>query len=279
MSVFKSPSWILEHSFAGKAIPVTVIGAGGTGSSLLGKLAQMHSTLLRLGTQGLYVTVFDDDTVSPTNIGRQAFYEMDIGRYKAEVLIERFNMFLGTKWKYQNRRFTQHDHLNKGVVFTCVDNPITRVLVGKKLIENMDAINNAPMRFRGSDTTVWIDGGNDSTSGQVVLGCFPKGQENAAIRVPSVYDLFGEALESADYNPSDSCSHEEAISRQDFGVNDMIAAQMTQLLWRMVRHGELSYHGVMLDLVTGEHTPLPINPLNWQLMGFDMTQSSNAVTA
>lgn len=275
MNVFKAPEWILSETFAGKAIKVTVIGAGGTGSALLSKLAQMHSTLLRLGAQGLDVTVFDDDTVSATNIGRQAFYPMDIGQPKAQVLVERFNSFLGTKWQYEVERFDHASPIPFGIIFTCVDNPMTRVNVGKRLVDNMNA-----KHSRWSNRTIlWIDGGNDSSSGQVVMGCFPHSDEKEAIRVPSVYDLFGERLEKAEYNQTDSCSHEEAISRQDFGINDTIAAQMAQLLWRIVRHGELTYHGVMVDLKTGEHRPLPINPLNWQLMGFDEDTSKEVVTA
>lgn len=50
--------------------PVTVhlIGAGGTGSQVLEALARMDAALIRLGHPGLYVTVFDADEVSESNI-------------------------------------------------------------------------------------------------------------------------------------------------------------------------------------------------------------------
>ena len=51
-------------------INVTLIGAGGNGSQMLSVLARMHISLIQMGHPGLYVTVFDQDVVERTNIGR-----------------------------------------------------------------------------------------------------------------------------------------------------------------------------------------------------------------
>ena len=73
--------------------PVTmfVIGAGGTGSQVITNLARMSMALQALGHPGLHVTVFDPDTVSQANIGRQLFSETELGLNKAVSLVTRIN--------------------------------------------------------------------------------------------------------------------------------------------------------------------------------------------
>jgi len=257
--MFKAPDYFMESMFNDQAINVLVIGAGGTGSAFLSKLAQLQATLTHLGAKGFNVVVADDDTVSQTNIGRQAFYPMDIGANKARTLVERFNNFTGTSWRYVEERITKHSSLihKAHIVVTCVDNPQSRVDIGESLGSS-----------HSMTTKLWLDGGNDANSGQVILGCYPSVREKTARRLPSVFDLYEDSLRTAEYKESDSCSHEEALTRQEFGVNDQIATQMIQILWQLMRHGEIKYHGVLIDLKAGEHQPLPINPLNWELMGF-----------
>ena len=64
-------------------ISVNLIGAGGTGSQVLETLARIDSALFKLGHPGLFVTTFDADEVSESNIGRQLFSPADIGLNKS----------------------------------------------------------------------------------------------------------------------------------------------------------------------------------------------------
>ena len=79
-------------------VTVHVIGAGGTGSQVATNLARMDMALRALGHPGLHVTVFDPDTVSEANIGRQLFSASEIGLNKAVVLVTRINRFFGGTW-------------------------------------------------------------------------------------------------------------------------------------------------------------------------------------
>ena len=74
--------------------PVTifVIGAGGTGSQVITNLARMDMALRALGHPGLHVTVFDPDTVTEANIGRQLFSESELGLNKAMAIVTRINV-------------------------------------------------------------------------------------------------------------------------------------------------------------------------------------------
>lgn len=76
-------------------VTVFVIGAGGTGSQVITNLARMSMALRALGHPGLHVTVFDPDTVSTANIGRQLFNETELGLNKATALVTRINHFFG----------------------------------------------------------------------------------------------------------------------------------------------------------------------------------------
>lgn len=75
--------------------PVTVfiIGAGGTGSQVVTNLARMNAALQASGHPGLHVTLFDPDTVTQANIGRQLFSEAELGMNKAIAAVTRVNRF------------------------------------------------------------------------------------------------------------------------------------------------------------------------------------------
>ena len=80
-------------------VTVNVIGAGGTGSQVLTCLARLDTALRGLGHPGLLVTVYDPDTVTEANIGRQLFSPSDTGLNKAQCLVTRVNNFFGNGWR------------------------------------------------------------------------------------------------------------------------------------------------------------------------------------
>ena len=79
-------------------VTVFVIGAGGTGSQVVTGLARMGMALQALGHPGLHVTVFDPDTVTEANIGRQLFSEAETGLNKAVALVTRINRLIPICW-------------------------------------------------------------------------------------------------------------------------------------------------------------------------------------
>jgi|SRR5690554_1106729 len=265
---FQIPEWLHDTVIANDKVEVVVVGAGGTGSEVLSKLFRLNHLIKQLGGAGLAVSIYDDDTVSAANIGRQCFYSFDLGRYKSEVLAERFNQFGDIEMRYTKNRFLgryieNHINTNNGgvILISCVDNPQSRIEIGEFLRSKGDSIN-----------CLWIDGGNDRNTGQVVLGSYGEISDSTPVtRLPSVYDLFETQLKEAvkTFTDTESCSHEEAITKQDFGVNDAIAFQMVQLLWRLLRHGEITNHGAQINLEDTEVSPLAIDPLMWEMYGYN----------
>ena len=113
-------------------VTVNVIGAGGTGSQVLTCLARFDTALRGLGHPGLFVTVYDPDTVTEANIGRQLFSPSDIGLNKAQCLVTRMNNFFGNGWKAVPDIYpailkdARRDNL-ANITITCTDNVKSRL--------------------------------------------------------------------------------------------------------------------------------------------------------
>ena len=249
--VFKAPVAWADHS-----IKIALIGCGGTGSSMVDELFRMHALLVRLGHPGLDVTAWDGDTVSEANVGRQRFWPCDVGWNKAALLISRLNSFGDTSWKSMDRHLDSEacQSLRVDLIITCVDSAKVRVMVGDI------------GRASRSDETLWLDTGNDSDSGQVILGHWTKGgsvDDGQTLRLPNVLDLYPSLRQQYD-DTAASCSTEQSITRQDFGINQRVAGEASGLLWRLVRYGEIDRHGSFVYQKTGEVVPLSISEKLWQ---------------
>lgn len=270
MMNYTAPQWLSNLSLYGKGVPITVVGLGGTGSEVASRLFKMHSLLKKLGGEGLDVTLIDDDIVSPANVGRQGYYDFDVNSSKCQVLATRFNNFSDTQWKYVQARVTKANaaHLipRTGILLTCVDNPMTRLELGEVLSKQ-------------SDSLIWIDGGNDANTAQVVMGTYEHRTDLPYQRLPTVVDLYGEQLRTQEFKDTDSCSHEDAIAKQDFGINDTVAQVMVQLVWQMVRYGETNAHGAIVDMLNFKQSPLPINPDIWAMFSFEGVSHKKGTTS
>lgn len=228
---------------------VAVVGAGGTGSALLPNLARLHHAMLELGHPGgIDCTVYDDDTVSETNVGRQGFYPVDVGQHKATLIVNRLNNLMGTRWEAQTRRIGSGDRFVCDLVIGCVDTRAAR----KAILGAMQC---------GSGG-YYLDCGNESDSGQVILG---QVRGKAAERIPHVGDLYPELLDpkgdKSDVAPS--CSMADALQKQSLVINQAIAVQAYNLLWTLFRTGTLHYHGAFVNLTTGRTSALPMDPVAW----------------
>ena len=72
-----------------KALPVTIIGVGATGS-------RVFASLVELGAHD--ITLIDPDKVEPHNLANQMFGAHDVGRYKVEAALDWMRWKLGTTY-------------------------------------------------------------------------------------------------------------------------------------------------------------------------------------
>ncbi|MBK4736048.1 PRTRC system ThiF family protein [Noviherbaspirillum pedocola] len=247
----------IDPNLLRRSVNVTVVGAGGTGSALLPRLMQLHHALIALGHPGgLDVCVYDGDTVSEANIGRQGFFPSDVGQYKATVLVNRLNMCWGTQWEAYPQRINKSDRIRTDIIIGCVDTRKARAAI-------LGCVANAHVYY--------LDCGNGQNSGQVVIGEIggPSTMKRCD-RLPSVADLFPEAvnpdLDATDDAPS--CSVAEALEKQSLVVNMAMATAAFNLLWTLFREGGLNYSGQFINLKTGMTAPIRMDTAVWERLGY-----------
>lgn len=263
MSTFNIPK-----SWPHKELRILLIGCGGTGSELLDELFRMDKTLRALGGQGLRVTAVDGDEVSPFNLLRQRFFPCDVGHNKAKTLVERYRPHGAAGWDYHDRYLdvlkAADQYFIRGfdLVVTAVDSAKFRAQLGAYISGSEEF----------GDDSLWLDCGNGSSDGQVILGHLSPSVDN---RLPNVYDLYGSHLEQLAVTSTNepSCSHEAAIASQDYGVNRSASRFAAALLWQILRHGSIDHHGVYFDMAFGESTPLAIDPAVWAAYGYKSNQT------
>lgn len=254
----------LHKGLSDRTIHVVLVGAGGTGSRMLENLANLHRAMIALGHPGgLQVCVLDDDVVSSSNVGRQAFYPCDIGSYKAATLVNRTNMSMGVNWEARIERMTTKTSFGHGKVdfmIGAVDNRSARLAMLRVL------------EARQGCLTYWLDLGNRSSDGQFVLGQVSHRDRKTddKARLPHVGELFPELIDSAQDKESDdepSCSLAEALEKQSLFINPSVACMASSLLWNLLHKGQIEFHGGFVNLNAGSVMPVPIDPDFWSRFG------------
>ena len=245
------PNWLTAPT---SAIQVHLIGAGGTGSTMLTALARINYALTDSGHCGLQVTLFDDDRVDGANLGRQLFAECELGLYKAGAVISRANRFFGTKWKARNMRYEEYRENPATITIACVDSVASRRNICGKLEQ--------PTVSHHRDRPLYLlDFGNGRYSGQVLLSTTceiaqPRSKKFEAVsQLDNVFQTFPEMEEQRD-DGLPSCSLAQALQQQDLFVNSVLSNMGASLLWSMLRNGYVRHRGMFVNLE--DYRSLPI---------------------
>jgi len=255
----------IEHTLTLRAdghrpVRILVVGAGGTGSAITMGLPYLDQALRVWGRfAGLEVLLMDADVVSETNCVRQPFSVSDIGLNKATVLINRINLFWGTRWRaepgnFDERTFDCIQNASVDLLIGCVDSRAARSVIARALAKT------------NNRTAYWLDLGNNATSGQFVLGQ-PLNYRNrrSAQRLRTVSELYPEIIDSdAGEDLLPSCSAVEALERQEPFINQTLAMSALAMLARLLRYGKIAHHGGFLNAAAGKMTALPVDPELWK---------------
>lgn len=246
---------ITEARLLGRQVKIALVGCGGVGAHVLSGLARLHTAIVALGHPGgIEVTVFDPDTVSQANVGRQAYSPADIGINKAVLSVHRLNSFYGLNWAAEPTRFpAPRRNFTPEIVVSCVDTKAARR-------EIADYCKNAGVSY-------WLDFGNDLVTGQVILGQPMhrwEEKKKRPMRLPTVTELFPEIMDkNAVEDNTPSCSLQESLERQDLFIGQSCAAFGLDLLWKLFRQGGIDNHGMFVNLQSGRVTPLPVDKETW----------------
>lgn len=220
---------------------VFVVGCGGTGTYVLQHLTRLHVLLKALGRKGLHITVFDPDIVTSAIVGRQLYSHGDIGRYKAEVSIERINRFYGTRWEFINTKFDPHGNTDVDFLISSTDSIKSRL--------EIESLKN---NFRSS---YWIDCGNGKDFGQIIMGTFHKIEQPK--KMTGFYLLselplctFVNNWDKSTPEPQDqqSCSIVDSFRKQDLMINPIMACYAVELIWRLLDKNFTTISGYYINM-------------------------------
>jgi PRTRC genetic system ThiF family protein len=248
----------------GNPILVNLIGAGGNGSQMLSALARMNHALLAFGHPGLFVRLFDGDTVSEANLGRQLFAESDTGSNKAVTLINRFNRFFGTDWKAMPFHYNKanlsgmNEQQYANLTISCVDNADARFEIADILTGGTEC------RHALYRPIYWVDFGNGRDTGQMIIGTISPVQQPRSKKFETVGDLplitveYKDQLKKAKKDTTPSCSLAEALAEQDLFVNSALVQTGSSLIRRMFSEGVLRYRGFFQNLTDLKSQPIPV---------------------
>lgn len=203
---------------------ILLIGCGGTGSLMLTALARINETLELLSTTSIFVCAMDDDIFEEHNVGRQACSYADVGKFKAEVMINRINRFYGNDWIYSLERYTDmYDSIKSwDFIILAVDNVKTRLSVFK----------NPKIQ-----STI-IDIGNGANHGQVIM--------SKKHIMPDTEKLFHISTTPEDESPS--CSAVESLSKQSLFINTFAAMYAAQMLSDLLIDRYVTYNQVFFSI-------------------------------
>jgi molybdopterin/thiamine biosynthesis adenylyltransferase len=162
---------------------IAIVGAGGIGSNLLAILFDYGFNRKQFDYVGMQVDIFDDDTVDVKNLLHQNFHIDDVGRYKVNVLEEKY-VVNGIK-----KRMTVADFKNYDVVFSCVDNMPFRKSLYKYGWDNPGKL-------------FWVDGRCSSRQGALFNSDLPQ-----SMLLPYLDDSQDEAGCLLSYEKEQNISH------------------------------------------------------------------------
>jgi PRTRC genetic system ThiF family protein len=206
----------------------------------------------------------DPDVVEAKNVFRQNFCDAEVGRRKAETLMQRFSAAWGVPVAAVAAPFEFGALMREGpgltVLVGCVDNAAARQALHQALREHGDTA-----------YVWWLDCGNSYTDGQVVLGSAPNlARLGSAFRIPTVCAqlpspvlvhpnlLVAKAEELSDAGLS--CEEILARNAQSLTVNQQVAAVAGHYLVELLLTGALKRFATYFDLASGSMRSNYITP-------------------
>lgn len=240
---------------------VVLVGAGGTGSLVVDGLCR-----LLIKRPEIPIFIIDYDRVAKKNLLRQNFYPQDIGKFKSQVIAERYARIYGRKIAYSVSPF-EPDMIEEywgqsvgtslvanSLLIGCVDRHTGRRALAEALLHSL---------------SWWLDTGNGYNSGQVLIGNCPQANlvkgtfdasKNILLRAPAPSLQAPSLLEPPTrVVERDTCAEAIEDNRQSQVINQSMAVLILEFVRRILA-GELTWLGAYLDMDAGTLKPVPAEP-------------------
>ena len=264
---FLNAATILARQSEYGSVVIMLVGCGGTGSFMAMHIGRLLRALNDAGKKTRAVFV-DHDLVETQNIGRQLFCDAELGANKASALALRYGTAWGLDIVAVPERFTaktvptwcpdtREDLL---VMVGCVDNAAARRELNKALKRNEHGHERG---CRCAPSIWWLDCGNHSDTGQVVLGStltkldpkttFPSKTICQALPSPALQhpELLKARPEETPAKKKMSCAELTAANLQSLNINNRVAAEAGDMLTRLLMTRDLKRFKCDINLVAG----------------------------
>lgn len=211
---------LLSEIHQDRDFSIVQIGCGGTGSALVPLISRHLYDINQRFHRHIDYIIMDGDIVEKKNIARQNFIDADLGRNKAEVLADRYSSAFGIGItaipKYLPLNEEMDNILNQTqLIISCVDNNKTRTKIDST---------QKYMQKHGYRNSIWIDVGNELSSGQVFISGRFYDKRNGQEYVTYLTDIHPEVANSADKHPDEvSCAERAMSGEQSLAVNTLAA--------------------------------------------------------
>jgi len=235
----------LDNRFTNSPFAVTVIGCGGTG----GFAAE---GICRLLPRKAKLVLIDPDRVEERNLGRQSFYKEDLGKFKSEVLAQRFAQKFDRMVGYSTLPVRMAEIPVPGLIIGCVDNGPAR--------GDIHAIIRSSLNSYPVPSVWWVDAGNGEDFGQVLIGntetisaCTPEKDTYYGLPLPTLQrpDLLNQAPRGRD------CA--AIAEEQGPTINLAMAALVVEVVHRLIA-GTCTWVQLYLDFKAGTLVSVPATP-------------------
>lgn len=215
---------------------VLIAGTGGTGGWFIPLLSHFANNFHR---KELTITLFDDDVVEEKNIKRQNFNIQDIGKNKAEVFANRYDIFplnvVTEKMTSSllDMMYMSDDENTCNLIIGCTDSKNFR----KEIINYLYNLDQSYYNW------IYIDSGNDKLSGQIIVDC----SEN--LKEDNIYnkDMFN-LLEHFSSLPNDDPQEqqEEGCENMDQSlmINNLMGCYLYNIVNELISTDKLSINSL-----------------------------------
>ncbi len=247
---------VLPHPH--RKVDFILVGAGGTGGYLAEDVCRLILQLQQ-NEKKANLTIIDGDSVETKNIARQNYQPSEISLPKAQCLATRCSAKYGLEVTAISDWFSPN-HVEKyrwntlTVIIGCVDNAAARTQI-HSCLEYSNSREQADL--------FWLDCGNTSTSGQVLLGShadfdivsasdnadnpsFWKHLPSPALVHPELLIPKPEELSSNKL----SCGEIQILNYQTLFINRMTSAIASQYLLELTLAGKTTKFASYFNLIT-----------------------------
>lgn len=190
---------------------IFIIGLGGIGGWYFAWLGKYLKSIGK--EQNFKFHLYDDDIVEERNCVRQNFIHMDIGKFKVEVMKERYGNAYNLIVNASTSKAKIYTPGSDALIVGCVDNLETRQDLATKTCYG----------------AIYIDIGNETEHGQVCVSTY---------NGPTIYEVFPNLknLSSTTSIAENSCIN---APQQTTIINQMGAMRALQLTSRIIERNEL----------------------------------------